>query len=123
MTAQNSHTSGYGSVPVGRDAAIDRFRTLLRLPTIGSRIAESGISAAFTRLFEWIATAYPNTFEAGVVRASMPPPHTAVGAIALGFSVVSYPRWIRWTIGLQGIVFLLSMAFLAFAAITGFGPF
>ncbi len=43
--------------------------------------------------------------------------------IALGFTVVSYPRWFRWTIGLQLIVFVLSMAFLALATVIGFGPF
>lgn len=50
-------------------------------------------------------------------------PSNALLIIALGFSVVSYPKWIRWTIGLQGIVFVISMAFLAFATLIGFGPF
>jgi len=50
-------------------------------------------------------------------------PSNALLIIALGFTVVSFPRWLRWTIGLQAAVFALSMLFLAFAAITGFGPF
>ncbi|MFW6294030.1 MAG: hypothetical protein ACOC7V_17155, partial [Spirochaetota bacterium] len=50
-------------------------------------------------------------------------PSNALLIIALGFTVVSFPRWLRWTIGLQAVVFLLSMLFLAFAAIVGFGPF
>jgi uncharacterized ion transporter superfamily protein YfcC len=50
-------------------------------------------------------------------------PSNALLIIALGFTVVSYPRWLRWTIGLQVIVFALSMGFLAFAALIGFGPF
>ncbi len=72
MTAANSRRLPDGSVAVGREAAIERFRALLRFPTISSRIAEDGINSAFTRLFEWIATAYPNTFETGVVRAVPP---------------------------------------------------
>jgi uncharacterized ion transporter superfamily protein YfcC len=36
---------------------------------------------------------------------------------------VGYPKWIRWTLPLQGIMFLVSMGFLAFAVATGFGPF
>ncbi|MCK4516715.1 MAG: YfcC family protein, partial [Spirochaetaceae bacterium] len=48
-------------------------------------------------------------------------PSNALLIIALGFTVVSYPRWIRWTILLQLIVFVISMVFLGFAALTGFG--
>ncbi len=50
-------------------------------------------------------------------------PSNALLIIALGFSVVTYPKWMRWTIGLQGIVLVVSMGFLAFAALIGFGPF
>ena len=50
-------------------------------------------------------------------------PSNALLIIALGFTIVSYPRWLRWTLALQGIMFVISMAFLAFAALTGFGPF
>ncbi len=50
-------------------------------------------------------------------------PSNALLIIALGFTVVSFPRWLRWTIGLQAVVFVLSMLFLGFAAIVGFGPF
>ena len=50
-------------------------------------------------------------------------PSNALLIIALGFTIVSYPRWMRWTIGLQGIVFALSMVFLGLAAVLGFGPF
>ena len=50
-------------------------------------------------------------------------PSNALLIIALGFTVVSYPRWLKWTIGLQAILFGLSMAFLAFAALVGYGPF
>lgn len=50
-------------------------------------------------------------------------PSNALLIIALGFTVVSYPRWLRWTILLQLIVFALSMAFLAFATVIEFGPF
>lgn len=50
-------------------------------------------------------------------------PSNALLIIALGFTVVSYPRWLRWTLGLQAIVFALSMMVLAFAAVIRFGPF
>ncbi|MFP4113579.1 MAG: YfcC family protein [Spirochaetota bacterium] len=50
-------------------------------------------------------------------------PSNALLIIALGFTVVSYPRWLRWTIGLQAVVFALSMVFLAAATLIGFGPF
>jgi len=50
-------------------------------------------------------------------------PSNALLIIGLGFTVVSYPRWIRWTILLQLIMLALSMVFLAFAALIGFGPF
>ena len=50
-------------------------------------------------------------------------PSNALLISALGFTVVSYPRWIRWTLILQGIVFAISMVFLGFAALTRFGPF
>ena len=50
-------------------------------------------------------------------------PSNALLIIALGFTVVSYPRWLKWTLLLQGIMFVLSMAFLAFATAIRFGPF
>jgi uncharacterized ion transporter superfamily protein YfcC len=50
-------------------------------------------------------------------------PSNALLIIALGFSVVSYPRWIRWTVLLQIVVFAISMGFLAFATAIGYGPF
>jgi uncharacterized ion transporter superfamily protein YfcC len=50
-------------------------------------------------------------------------PSNALLLIGLGFTVVSYPRWIRWTIGLQGIMFALSMVFLWIAVQIELGPF
>ncbi len=50
-------------------------------------------------------------------------PTNALLLIALGLTVVGYPKWIRWTLPLQAVMFLVSMAFLAFAVATGFGPF
>ncbi|TVR66978.1 MAG: YfcC family protein [Spirochaetaceae bacterium] len=50
-------------------------------------------------------------------------PSNALLLIGLGFTVVSYPRWIAWTIGLQAVMFLLSMVFLYVAVLVGFGPF
>ncbi|HEY3314781.1 MAG TPA: hypothetical protein VGL40_05785 [Bacillota bacterium] len=50
-------------------------------------------------------------------------PTNAVLLIGLGLTVVTYPKWIRWTIGLQVVVFLVTLGFLALAAVTRFGPF
>ena len=50
-------------------------------------------------------------------------PTSALLLIALGFTTVGYTKWIRWTLKAQLMLFLLSMAFLAFAVATGFGPF
>lgn len=50
-------------------------------------------------------------------------PTNALLLVGLGLTVVSYTKWIRWTVKIQGIVFVISMAFLAFAIAIGFGPF
>ncbi|AFG36616.1 YfcC family protein [Spirochaeta africana] len=50
-------------------------------------------------------------------------PSNALLLIGLGFTVVSYPRWVRWTILLQGSMFAISMLFLWIAVQTGYGPF
>jgi len=62
-------------------------------------------------------------FDFGDGFSNMLYPSNALLLIGLGFTVVSYPKWIRWTIKLQGIVFALSMAFLFFAVAINFGPF
>jgi uncharacterized ion transporter superfamily protein YfcC len=50
-------------------------------------------------------------------------PTNALLLIALSFSVVSYPRWMRWTWKLQLVVLVITSAFLFYAVKTGFGPF
>ena len=50
-------------------------------------------------------------------------PTNALLLIALGLTVVGYPKWIRWMLPLQGIMFVVSMAFLMFAVAIGFAPF
>lgn len=62
-------------------------------------------------------------FDLGDGFSNMLYPSNALLLIGLSFTVVSYPKWIRWTVGLQGIVFLVSMGFLGFAVAVGFGPF
>lgn len=50
-------------------------------------------------------------------------PTNAVLMIALGVTVVSYPKWFKWTIKLQATVFVITVL-LIFAAIGfGYGPF
>lgn len=43
--------------------------------------------------------------------------------IALGLTVVSYPKWIRWSIKVQIIVFIITAGFLFLANSFGYGPF
>ena len=50
-------------------------------------------------------------------------PSNALLLIALGFTVVSYPRWFRWTFPLQLLMLAVTSAFLAAAVAIGFGPF
>lgn len=50
-------------------------------------------------------------------------PSNALLLIALGFTVVSYPRWFRWTFPLQIIMLAITSIFLMFAVSIGFGPF
>ncbi|NJL72272.1 MAG: TIGR00366 family protein [Candidatus Competibacteraceae bacterium] len=50
-------------------------------------------------------------------------PTNALLLIGLGFTVVSYPKWLRWTVPLQIGALALSLAFLFIAVKIGFGPF
>jgi len=43
--------------------------------------------------------------------------------ICLGLTVVSYPKWFRWTLPLQAITVLICLAFMFFAVAVRFGPF
>jgi len=43
--------------------------------------------------------------------------------ICLGLTVVSYPKWLRWTAPLQALTALICFAFMAFAVAIRFGPF
>jgi uncharacterized ion transporter superfamily protein YfcC len=43
--------------------------------------------------------------------------------ICLGLTVVSYPKWLRWTLPLQAVTVLLCLGFMAFAVAIKFGPF
>ncbi len=43
--------------------------------------------------------------------------------IALSLTVVSYPKWFRWTWKIQAIMALLSIAVLLFCVYIGYGPF
>ncbi|HEY9594823.1 MAG TPA: Na+/H+ antiporter NhaC family protein [Spirochaetia bacterium] len=43
--------------------------------------------------------------------------------ICLGLTVVSWPKWARWTLPLQAVTVLVCFAFMAFAVAIRFGPF
>ena len=50
-------------------------------------------------------------------------PSNALLLIALSLTVVSYPRWIRWTIPLQLLMLGLTAIFLTVAVLVGYGPY
>jgi uncharacterized ion transporter superfamily protein YfcC len=50
-------------------------------------------------------------------------PTNALLIIGLSFTTVAYPTWLKWTIPLQLIVFLVSALFLMVAISIGYGPF
>ncbi|MBN1873106.1 MAG: YfcC family protein [Anaerolineae bacterium] len=50
-------------------------------------------------------------------------PTSAVLLISLGLTVVSYPKWLKWTLKLWGWVILASLVFLGVAVAINFGPF
>ena len=62
-------------------------------------------------------------FDFGDGFSNMVFPSNALLLIALGFTVVSYPKWIRWTFPLQIGMLAVTSLFLAFAVLIGFGPF
>jgi uncharacterized ion transporter superfamily protein YfcC len=55
--------------------------------------------------------------------SNMAYPTNPVLLIALGLTVVSFPKWIRWTWRLWLGILLVSVAFLGIAVIIGYGPF
>ncbi len=50
-------------------------------------------------------------------------PTNPVLLISLGLTVVSFPKWLRWTLPLWGMVFVVTVIFLAIAVAIEFGPF
>ncbi|MFL7812824.1 MAG: YfcC family protein [Anaerolineales bacterium] len=50
-------------------------------------------------------------------------PTNPVLLIALGLTVVGYPKWLRWTLPLWGAILLITLAFLALGVAIGYGPF
>lgn len=62
-------------------------------------------------------------FDFGDGFSNMVFPTNALLLIALSFTVVSYPVWMRWTWKLQLVMLGVTVAFLAFAVLIRFGPF
>ncbi|HRJ75646.1 MAG TPA: TIGR00366 family protein, partial [Anaerolineales bacterium] len=50
-------------------------------------------------------------------------PTSAVLLICLGLTAVTYPKWLRWVMGLWVWVILASLVFLAIAVLINYGPF
>jgi uncharacterized ion transporter superfamily protein YfcC len=50
-------------------------------------------------------------------------PTNPVLLISLGLTVVSFPKWLRWTLPLWGMVFIVTVIFLGIAVAIGYGPF
>ena len=62
-------------------------------------------------------------FDFGDGFSNMIYPSNALLLIALGFTVVSYPKWIKWTLKLQAVMLVITSIFLVIAVKRGFGPF
>ena len=62
-------------------------------------------------------------FDFGDGFSNMIYPSNALLLIALGFTVVSYPKWIRWTFPIQLVMLGLTSLFLYGAVQFSFGPF
>jgi len=62
-------------------------------------------------------------FDFGDGFSNMLYPSNALLIIALGFTVVSYPKWLKWTIPLQILMLLITVLFLFIAVTVHFGPF
>ena len=41
--------------------------------------------------------------------------------ITLGLTVVSYPKWFKFTIGIQALMMVVNIAFLLLAVVIGYG--
>ena len=50
-------------------------------------------------------------------------PTNPVLLIALGLTVVAYPKWLRWTLPLWGMILLITLVFLGIGVAIGYGPF
>jgi len=62
-------------------------------------------------------------FDLGDGFSNMVFPTNALLLIGLSFTVVSYPKWMKWTWKVQVGIVLISMIFLMIAVAMGFGPF
>lgn len=62
-------------------------------------------------------------FDFGDGFSNMIYPSNPLLLIALGFTVVSYPKWLKWTLPIQGVILAITVVFLLFAVHIGFGPF
>jgi len=49
-------------------------------------------------------------------------PTNPILLIVLGLTVVSYPKWLRWTLPLWGVVLFVTVLFLGVAVAIGYGP-
>jgi uncharacterized ion transporter superfamily protein YfcC len=55
--------------------------------------------------------------------ANMAYPTNAMLLISLGLTAVGYPKWLRWTAPLWGVIILASLVFLVIAVSINYGPF
>ena len=88
-------------------------KAFLMMPILSPLADLVGITRQTTVLAFDIAYGFANMFF----------PTNALLLIALGLTTVGYPKWIRWTLPLQGIMLLISMGFLMFTVVKDFWPF
>jgi uncharacterized ion transporter superfamily protein YfcC len=88
-------------------------KAFLMMPILAPLADLVGITRQSTVLAYDIGDGFANMFY----------PSNALLLIALGLTVIGYPKWIRWTLPVQGIMFVVSMAFLAVSVAINWGPF
>ncbi|MBS1250378.1 MAG: hypothetical protein MAG431_01972 [Chloroflexi bacterium] len=76
-----------------------------------------GFSAAITNPFTVTAYCFGDGF------SNMLYPTNPVLLIVLGLTVVSYPKWVRWTWPLWLVVMAITILFLGIGVAIGYGPF
>jgi len=86
-------------------------KAFLLMPLLLPLASITGITAQATVLAYCMGDGFSNVLY----------PTNALLLIALGLTVVPYTKWFKWTIGVQILIALISIAFLMVAVLIGYG--